>query len=121
MGKYIVAVDIGGTFSDLVCLDTASGEIKNVKVPSTPPTFIEGVMNALKKAGIPPSEMIVFKHGSTIATNAIIQRRGAKTGLVATKGFRDILEAARADRPELFDLSWDPNPPLVPRRHRVKE
>ena len=119
MGKYIAAVDIGGTFSDLVCLDTVSGEIKNVKVPSTPPTFIEGVMNALKKAGIPPSEMIVFKHGSTIATNAIIQRRGAKTGLVATKGFRDILEAARADRPELFDLSWDPNPPLVPRRHRL--
>jgi len=119
MGKYIVAVDIGGTFSDLVCLDTSSGEIKNVKVPSTPPTFIDGVMHALRKAAISPCDMIVFKHGSTIATNAIIQRRGARTGLTTTKGFRDILEAARADRPELFDLSWDPNPPLVPRRNRL--
>ena len=119
MARYIAAVDIGGTFSDLVCLDTKKGEMTNVKVPSTPPTFIEGVMDALKKTGIDPKQLIVFKHGSTIATNAIIQRRGARTGLVTTRGFRDILEAARCDRPDLFALSWDPNPPLVLRRNRL--
>jgi N-methylhydantoinase A len=119
MSRYIVACDIGGTFSDMVALDTKSGRITNVKVPSTPPTFIEGVMKALERAGVPPGEIIVFKHGSTIATNAILQRRGARTGLVTTEGFRDVLEAGRSDRPDLFALSWDPNPPLVLRRNRL--
>ena len=116
MSQYIVAVDIGGTFSDLVCLDTATGEIRNAKVPSTPPTFIDGVINALDKVGIDPANMVAFKHGSTIATNAIIQRRGAKTALVTTEGFRDVLGAARADRTDHFDLSSVERPPLVPRR-----
>ena len=116
MSQHIVAVDIGGTFSDLVCLDTATGEIRNAKVPSTPPTFIDGVINALDKVGIDPGSMTVFKHGSTIATNAIIQRRGAKTALVTTEGFRDVLGAARADRTDHFDLSSVERPPLVPRR-----
>ncbi len=119
MGRFIAAVDIGGTFSDLVALDVKTGAITNVKVPSTPPTFIEGVMDALRKAGLPPGELIVFKHGSTIATNAIIQRRGACTGLLTTRGFRDVLEAGRCDRPDLFALGWDPNPPLVLRRNRL--
>jgi N-methylhydantoinase A len=116
MSRYIVAVDIGGTFSDLVCLDAETGEIRNAKVASTPPTFIDGVINALDKAGLDPGGMVVFKHGSTIATNAIIQRRGAKTALVTTEGFRDILGAARADRTDHFDLSSIERPPLVPRR-----
>ena len=88
MSRHIVAVDIGGTFSDLVSLDTKTGEIRNAKVSSTPPTFIDGVINALDKVGIEAADMAVFKHGSTIATNAIIQRRGAKTALVTTEGFR---------------------------------
>jgi N-methylhydantoinase A len=116
MSRYIVAVDIGGTFSDLVCLDRETGEIRNAKVPSTPPTFIDGVIDALDKAQVPPPEMVVFKHGSTIATNAIIQRAGAKTALVTTEGFRDVLLAGRADRTDHFDLSSLESPPLVPRR-----
>jgi N-methylhydantoinase A len=116
MSRYIVAVDIGGTFSDLVCLDRETGEIRNAKVPSTPPTFIDGVVDALDKAQVPPAEMVVFKHGSTIATNAIIQRKGAKTALVTTEGFRDVLLAGRADRTDHFDLSSLESPPLVPRR-----
>jgi N-methylhydantoinase A len=116
LSQYIVAVDIGGTFSDLVCLDTQSGEIRNAKVPSTPPTFIDGVIAALDKVGIDPADMAAFKHGSTIATNAIIQRRGARTALVTTEGFRDVLGAARADRTDHFDLSSVERPPLVPRR-----
>src|SRR5256714_5219575 len=116
MSRYIVAVDIGGTFSDLVCLDRETGEIRNAKVPSTPPTFIDGVIDALDKAQVPPPEMVVFKHGSTIATNAIIQRAGAKTALVTTEGFRDVLPAGRPARPDHFDLSSLESPPLVPRR-----
>jgi N-methylhydantoinase A len=119
MSRYIVAVDIGGTFSDLVCLDTTSGEIRNAKVPSTPPTFIDGVIAALEKVGVDPAAMDVFKHGSTIATNAIIQRRGARTALLTTEGFRDVLGAGRADRTDHFDLSSIERPPLVPRRDVV--
>lgn len=117
MRKLKVAVDIGGTFTDLVAYDTESHELTTVKSPSTPPTFIDGVMSALEKAGVKPEEMVSFSHGSTIATNAIIERRGAKTGLVTTRGFRDVLAAGRANRPDLFNSNWDPSPPLVPRRH----
>lgn len=116
MSRYIVAVDIGGTFSDLVSLDRETGELRHAKVPSTPPTFIEGVIDALNKVGLDPPEMAVFKHGSTIATNAIIERKGARTALVTTEGFRDILGAGRADRTDHFDLSAIERPPLVPRR-----
>ncbi len=119
MSRYIVAVDIGGTFSDLVCVDRETGELRKSKVPSTPPTYIDGVIAALDKVGIPAADMAVFKHGSTIATNAIIQRRGAKAALVTTEGFRDILGAARADRTDHFDLSSIESPPLVARRDIV--
>jgi N-methylhydantoinase A len=112
-----VAVDIGGTFTDLVAYDEETHELTTVKTPSTPPEFIDGVMNALAKAGIQPGEIRTFKHGSTIATNAIIERRGAKTGLVTTKGMRDVLGAGRANRPDLFNSNWDPSPPLVQRRN----
>lgn len=117
MRKLRVAVDIGGTFTDLVAYDEDGQELITVKTPSTPPTFIEGVMNALEKAEIKPEEIVIFKHGSTISTNAIIERRGANTGMVTTKGFRDVLAAGRANRPDLFNSNWDPSPPLVPRRH----
>jgi N-methylhydantoinase A len=112
-----VAVDIGGTFTDLVAYDEESHELSAFKTLSTPPTFIEGVMDALERAGIGPEEISIFKHGSTIATNAIIERRGARTGLVTTRGMRDVLGAGRANRPDLFNSNWDPSPPLVPRRN----
>ena len=117
MRNLRVAVDIGGTFTDLVAYDEDTHELTTVKTPSTPPGFIDGVMNALDKAGIQPGEVTGFKHGSTIATNAIIERRGAETGLVTTKGMRDVLGAGRANRPDLFNSNWDPSPPLVRRRN----
>jgi len=115
--KLRVAVDIGGTFTDLVAYDEGTHELTTVKTPSTPPGFIDGVMNAVAKAGIQPGEMTAFRHGSTIATNAIIERRGAKTGLVTTKGMRDVLGAGRANRPDLFNSNWDPSPTLIQRRN----
>jgi N-methylhydantoinase A len=117
VGKLRVAVDIGGTFTDLLAYDEDGGQLLAVKTPSTPPTFIDGVMAAVAKAGIDPEELTSFKHGSTIATNAIIERRGAKTGLLTTKGMRDVLLAGRANRPDLFNSNWDPSPPLVRRRN----
>ena len=119
MGRLTVGVDIGGTFTDLVCLDEENGQFTIHKVPSTPPTFVEGVMAVLRKAGLSPKDLKTFRHGSTIATNAIVERKGARTGVVTTKGFRDILEDARACRPEVFNLHWDPPPPLVPRYNRL--
>ena len=112
-----MGVDIGGTFTDLVALDATTGELRSCKVPSTPPGYIDGVINALDRARLRPGEVTLFKHGCTIATNAIIQRTGARTALVTTEGFRDVLPAARAARVDLYDSDWDPSPPLVPRRH----
>ncbi|HVC13990.1 MAG TPA: hydantoinase/oxoprolinase family protein [Acidimicrobiales bacterium] len=112
-----MTIDIGGTFTDLVAYDEASEELLLAKAPSTPPLFIDGVMAALSTAGIEPQEIVHFRHGSTIATNAIIERRPVKTGLLTTRGMRDVLGAGRANRPDLFNSNWDPSPPLVPRRH----
>ncbi|MEA2197459.1 MAG: N-methylhydantoinase [Solirubrobacteraceae bacterium] len=117
MRKLRVAVDIGGTFTDLVAYDEESHDLLTVKTPSTPPGFIGGVLDAFTRAGIGPEDVTLFKHGSTIATNAIIQRTGAKTGLVTTAGMRDVLGAGRANRPDLFNSNWNPSPPLVPRRN----
>jgi N-methylhydantoinase A len=115
--KLRVAVDIGGTFTDLVAYDEESHDLITVKTPSTPPGFIGGVLDAFTRAGIGPDDVTLFKHGSTIATNAIIQRTGAKTGLITTAGMRDVLGAGRANRPDLFNSNWNPSPPLVPRRN----
>ncbi len=117
MRKLRVAVDIGGTFTDLVAYDEATHNLITVKTPSTPPEFIQGVLDALAKAQIGPDEISAFKHGSTIATNAIIERKGANTGLLTTYGMRDVLGAGRANRPDLFNSNWDPSPALVPRRN----
>ncbi len=112
-----MAIDIGGTFTDLVAYEETSGDHVRAKTPSTPPLFIDGVMTALEKAKIRPDEITYLKHGSTIATNAIIERRGAKAGLVTTRGMRDVLPAGRANRPDLFNSNWDPSPPLIQRRN----
>jgi N-methylhydantoinase A len=115
-----VAVDVGGTFTDLVAVDTF-GSFRFAKVPTTYPDFQRGVMSAIEAADVHYSDIEVFLHGSTLATNAIIARTGAKTALVATKGFRDLLEVRRANRSRegMYDVSWDPVSPLVQRRNRL--
>ncbi|MGI9557527.1 MAG: hydantoinase/oxoprolinase family protein [Solirubrobacterales bacterium] len=112
-----VGVDIGGTFTDLVAVDEDSGVLTVRKVPSTPPTFIEGILNGLGELGMPFSDIRLLVHGSTIGTNAVLERKGAKTALVTTKGFRDVLTLARATKPDTYDLRWQPPDPLVKRRN----
>src|SRR3712207_934077 len=116
-----LGVDVGGTFTDLVAL--SEGDLITAKVPSTPKDQSVGVMNAVETSEVGPSAVAALAHGMTVATNALLERRGAKTALVTTEGFRDILEIARQDRPSLYDLTEDRPPPLVPRelRFTVKE
>src|SRR5215210_9200585 len=114
-----VGVDVGGTFTDLVALDR--GRVLTAKVPSTPRDQSEGVMHALE--AVETGAVAAFAHGMTVATNALLERRGARTALVTTEGFRDVIEIARQNRPSLYDLSQDRPPPLVPRglRFTVRE
>ncbi|MBA3630035.1 MAG: hydantoinase/oxoprolinase family protein, partial [Actinobacteria bacterium] len=121
MGDIRLGVDVGGTFTDLVAL--VGGEVKTAKVPSTPKDQSEGVMDSLKAAGIEATEVAAFAHGMTVATNALLERSGARTALITTEGFRDILEIGRQNRPALYDLTQDRPAPLVPRdlRFTVKE
>lgn len=115
-GKWIVGTDIGGTFTDVIGVNLETGEQKIGKVPSTPPTFFEGVINGLEKAGIKGEETESFRHGATVSTNAILERKGVKTSLVTTDGFRDVLGGGRAERISAFELDWDPPEIIIPRR-----
>src|ERR1700733_7135606 len=116
MSQYIVAIDVGGTFTDLICYNTKTNQISTGKVPSTPPDFIDGMIDGISSLGIGAKDFRLIKIGTTIATNTIIMRTGARTALVTTAGFTDVLHAARAGRPTLYDSDWDPAPALVNRR-----
>ncbi len=119
MSEYILAIDVGGTFTDVICYDKSSGEISIIKTPSTPPDFIQGMLNGISALKISIENIRLIKVGTTIATNTIIMRTGAKTALLTTSGFTDILHAARAARPTLYDSDWDPAPSLVDRQNTM--
>lgn len=116
---YRVGIDIGGTFTDLVVMDEASGSLRLVKMSSTPSdpsrAFMRVVERMLAESGVSPAAATYLAHGTTVATNTIIEGKGAKTALITTEGFRDVLEIARQIRPKLYDLFCDKPPPLVPR------
>jgi N-methylhydantoinase A len=120
-----VGVDSGGTFTDVCLVDEASGDVRVWKVPSTPDdpslAIAGGVVEGLREAarGI-AAEVSYFGHGTTVATNTLIQHRGAPTGLITTAGFRDLAEIGRQRRPHLYDLQADKPPLLVPRRLRLE-
>lgn len=123
-----VATDVGGTFTDLVCydVDKASGKVvglRTAKTDTTYPQFDEGVMNAVAKAGLDPRGFDFFAHGTTVVINALLSRKGARTALITTRGFRDVLEIARGNRPDLFNLAFRKPAPFVPRylRREVDE
>ncbi|HEV8401815.1 MAG TPA: hydantoinase/oxoprolinase family protein [Candidatus Limnocylindrales bacterium] len=113
-----VGVDVGGTFTDVVVTD-ADGGMRTGKVPSTPEDFSTGVSggvrDVLETHGLDPATVRNVVHGSTVATNAILERKGARTGLLTTAGFIDVLELRRLRMPKLYDLTWEKPAPLVPR------
>ncbi len=115
----IVGIDVGGTFTDLFYSGDATRPHQILKVPSTPQDPSVGLLNALKAAGLGPAELDAILHGTTIATNAVIERKGARCALVTTTGFRDILELGRRDRPNMYGLEGV-HEPLVPRDLRFE-
>ncbi len=120
---YSVAVDIGGTFTDLVAYDDETRSVFFTKSPTTYDNFVAGVLDCFAKAKLDPGAASFVNHGTTLVINALIQRRGAKAALVTTRGFRDVLEIARGNRPEPFDLHYRRDDPLIPRvlRFEVEE
>lgn len=117
-----VATDIGGTFTDLVFVDEL-GKIGVAKSHTTPPNFEQGVLDVIRVSGINAEQLETFIHGTTVIINALTERKGVKTGLITTKGFRDVLEIARGNRPDLFNIQYKKPEPFVPRylRQEVEE
>ena len=120
--RYLVGVDVGGTFTDILGLDARSGSLLSAKVPSLPDSQWRGVLDALAALGIERASVEAFVHGTTIATNALLERKGAKTALVTTEGFRDTLEIGRTRRlvGGLFDIKFVRPKPLVRRALRFE-
>jgi len=118
--SWRVGIDIGGAFTDLIAFNDERGEVKWVKVESTPPEFEKGVIETVKKSGIDLSRVKYIVHGQTVVINTIVTRSGAKVGLITTRGFRDILEIGRANRRDLFNLKYRKPEPFVPRYLRLE-
>lgn len=117
--RKLIGVDIGGTFTDLVFLDLQTGIIKIEKVATTPEDPSLGFILGLKTLGVSCTELELIIHGTTVATNAILERKGGCCGLISTRGFRDILELRRRDRPHAYGLTGTYEP-LVPRERRLE-
>jgi N-methylhydantoinase A len=114
-----IGVDIGGTFTDVVVVDEASGEVRVTKVPTVPADpsrgFMDGLEQAFARFGIAPTDIVFAVHGTTVATNTIIQGKGARAGLLTSEGFSDVLEIAYQTRPVLYEVFYDKPPPLIAR------
>src|SRR5215469_13009111 len=110
-----VAVDIGGTFTDLIAFDEQSQTIQHAKSLTTPSDPVEGIVDCIRKARLEPSSIDNLIHGSTIAINTLIERKGAKVGLIVTRGTRDVYIIGRGNRPEAYNLFFHRHRPLVPR------
>src|SRR6266480_3475134 len=124
--SYRIGADIGGTFTDVVLIGT-DGSIATKKVSSTPESFgraiVQGVCELIAEKSVLAASLATLVHASTVATNAIIELKGARTGLITTRGFRDVLELRRLRIPVLYDLTWQKPEPLVARylREEVSE
>ena len=115
-----IGVDIGGTFTDLVALDEATGAVINTKALSTPADLLMGVLRCVDQAGarLPDCHLVI--HGTTIGINALLEGKGARTGLITTQGFRDILEIGRGNFLRMYDVLYRRPTPLVPRGRRLE-
>ena len=119
MADDIVAVDVGGTFTDICVLGRDSGELRVAKVPTTSDP-IEGVLAGVREAEVDLEGVALFSHGTTVATNALLTRRFPPAAMVTTKGFRDVIEIRRGTRDDLWDAYADVAPPPIPRRRRFE-
>ena len=117
---YRLSTDVGGTFTDGVLLDETTGKIKVSKISSTPDNPAIGTIQGIEKFGIPLSKVSFLAHGTTVVINALIEGKGAKTALITTKGFRDVLEIGRSNRTEMYDALYKKPTPLVPRHLRLE-
>src|SRR2546421_2554302 len=110
-----IGVDIGGTFTDLVALDEATGVVVNAKALSTPSKLLDGVLRCADQAGVDLADCRLTIHGTTIGINALLEGKGARTGLLTTEGFRDVLEVGRGNYLRMYDVLYRRPAPLVPR------
>ncbi len=117
---YRVAIDIGGGFTDLVAVDEATGEMHWSKGETSPDDLTEGIVNVFSLSAIDPAKSVQLLHGQTLVINSIVQRKGAKVGLITTQGFRDILELQRSNRRDIFNLRYKKPEPFVPRYLRLE-
>jgi len=117
--KTVVGVDVGGTFTDLFFLDEAAGTCGVAKVPSTKPDQSVGIRGGIAEGGVELGAIGTIVHGTTVGTNALLERNGARTGVITTTGFRDVLEMRRRDRPQTWGL-WGSFDPVVPRDLRLE-
>ena len=117
---FLFAIDIGGTFTDLVACDIDTGEVAYAKSPTTYEDFTAAMFECIAKTGTDPSQVIFVKHGTTLVINALLQRRGARTALVTTRGFRDVLEIGRGNRTQPFNLRFRRDPTLISREFRFE-
>ncbi|MBD0415280.1 hydantoinase/oxoprolinase family protein [Oryzicola mucosus] len=119
MSRTRVAVDVGGTFTDICIMDEDTGVIRIEKTASTPDDPMQAIMNGVEQGRIDLSEVTMFSHGTTVATNALITRRLPRTAMVCTEGFRDVVEIRRANKEDLWDTYKDVAKPYIPRRDRL--
>ena len=116
----VVAIDIGGTFTDLIGFDDKAGRFVEAKSLTTPHELTQGIIDCIRKSGLAAAAIDELIHGSTIAINTLIERKGAKTGLIVTRGTRDVYIIGRGNRPEAYNLFFHRHRPLVP-RHLTRE
>src|SRR5260370_27258069 len=118
--SYVIAIDIGGTFTDLAACDVDTGAVAYTKSPTTYEQLSEAIFDCIRKARLEARQASFVKHGTTLVINALLQRSGARTALLATKGFRDVLEVGRGNRTQPFNLRFRREPPLIPRELRFE-
>src|SRR5215510_5576299 len=123
MARFRVGVDIGGTFTDIVFLDP-EGHVHIMKASSSIDDYaraiVEGLREVFRKASLAGADVAEVLHGTTVASNAILELRGARTGLITTAGFRDALEIRRLRMPRLYEIAWEKPVPLVERYLRLE-
>ena len=119
MAKTRGAVDVGGTFTDVCIMDEETGQIRIEKTPSTPDDPMRAIMTGVSDAKVDLSEVTMFSHGTTVATNALITRKLPRVAMVCTEGFRDVVEIRRSNKEDLWDTYKDVAKPYIPRRDRL--